>query len=530
MARGWRKNSNFDRSNFGQRIRAARTLLGLSFRDLARATGINPGTLKNVEDGLRDLPQTEFKPHCRRVIEALEAEARRQPKHLDSEGLWMAAGWPPPTRMSRRRVVARGTAAATAAVLTASPEASIEGHSPEVVPEGVSSDRPEQSPRQRYDGLMAEADRLSDIQQYTQATLCYEQAVRVARDANLLEAEAFAVARQAYSLRRRSELAAGWQLSTVALERLGAVDLAPEHMVSSSQIHARATSDLWLQAYTMVTRVRGHIADDQEEFGTAKAAFATLGNVGAALGDDRLRAHAEFFVGRLLVSAGTDLGEGEEYRRVVNPAMVEAGLRRIREALKLRRDGDPLWEGHGLYQELKAMWLLKGKSSAATRVEKEALAAFGDRPAVANLYLSKGWLEIVDDDLAAEGHFERALTLGWEIGSAGLVSGALGALAELHAQSWTQSTSWHQEKAIDHCLAALGLWPSSTDARDFRRMSRLFDDLEVSAWQVRDALEQRRGPLERAAETPEFTHRLRTHLGLLGVRFQLAVGDSCAPV
>lgn len=529
MAQGWRKNAHFDRPEFGRLLGEARLSLGLSFGDLSRLTdGVHRSTFKHVENGDRDLPETSVKPYCSRLINALASEAKRQGKPFDALSLWRAAGLDPSLEISRRDLLRQSAAAATAAILVVGSS----GHVPEEIggefparflPGRVDGESHARSPREAYEALMAEGDRLSNHQSYAAADQQYVQAWHLAEAANLHEATSMALARYAYSQRRQSHYQQAWKLSTRALLSLDASDLAPERGIPSQEIRARGMSDSWFQAYAMIARVRGHIAHDLEQFGVAHAAFTTLGNIGDALEDPALRsqyrAHQEFFAGRLLIAEGTDIGDYEAYRRVTDAARVESGIQRITRAMQLRLDADPLWQGHALYQQLDALWLLHGETSASSRIEAAALEAFADRPAVANLYLSKGRLAVeTGDETAASEHLDRALTLGREIGSADIVSGALGTLAELYAQSWTQSSTWQAQEAIAYCLGALGTWPSSIQTRGFQRLAQLFRDLGISSQHVRYALDVGNGPLEPLAADSAFVGRLRFHAGLLGVR------------
>lgn len=510
---GRRKHPAFNRPAFGRGLREARMLLGLSYGDLQRMTssamdaGISRSSVKHAEAARRDLPAWA----CSRLIQELEAEAQRQSKQWKSEDLWTAAGLIAPLRMSRRVIILRSAAAAAATVGTLREDpASTDGR----------NDTLSQSDAASFDALMSEAEHLSSRLAYAQATVCYAQA---AAAANSREDAAYALARQAYALRRQSKLDTAWEISTEALQWLGALDLAPERGISSAQIQARATNTRWLEAYGMVTRVRGHIADDREQFDTARAAFMTLANLGEALGSDSYRAHATTFVGRLDISQATELAQDYDARwpwRAVKAGFqdqAQQGIRRIQEARQLYPASDGVSHAHSLFQELKATWILTGKSRSAARLEAEALEAFGSSRAVGNLYLARGWLGLAEGDRTEtiEGDLAHAFTLAQEIESGLMISETLAAFAELYVGL---PVSEHED-AIASCLAALGTWPSSVHARDCRRMRQLYQDLDITDMQLRNALDKPRGRLEQVAQLPEFTDRLRAQLALLGVSF-----------
>lgn len=507
--RGRRKNPEFNRPEFGHRLRDARMLLGLSYGDLQQMTssaeesGINRSSVKHAEAARRDLPDWA----CLRLIQALEAEAQRQGMHWDSTDLSAATGFMPPSRMSRRAVIL-GSAASTVTTMGL-------GHNDPAATAGLKGTL-HQSTAESFEALMAEAEQLSSRLEHAQATSCYAQAAAMA---NGQEDAAYALARQAYALRRQSKLDAAWTISTEALQRLGAADLAPER--GNPCVQARATNTRWIEAYGMVTRVRGHIADDREQFDIARAAFTTLATLGDALGSDGYRAHATTFLGRLDISQATELAQDDDARwpwRAVKAGFqdqAQQGIRRIQEARQLYPASDGVSHAHSLLQELKATWILTGKSRSAARIEAKALEAFGSSQAVGNLYLARGWLGLAEGDRTEtiERDLMHAFTLAWEIESGLMISETLAAFAELYI---ALPDSGHED-AIASCLAALGSWPSSAHARDCRRMRKLFQALEITDTQLRDVLDKPHGRLEQVAQMPEFTDRLRAQLALLGV-------------
>ncbi|SRR5581483_6554634 len=68
MARDWQKY-DYDRTAFGAWVRESRERLGWSLSRLARKTGINKGTLQQVEMGRRSLPADQR----RTLVEVLSA-------------------------------------------------------------------------------------------------------------------------------------------------------------------------------------------------------------------------------------------------------------------------------------------------------------------------------------------------------------------------------------------------------------------------------------------------------------------------
>jgi transcriptional regulator with XRE-family HTH domain len=58
MSRGWKKYQ-YDYHFFGKKVREYRSALGWSFKDLSLHTGINKGTLQQVEEKGRSLIESD---------------------------------------------------------------------------------------------------------------------------------------------------------------------------------------------------------------------------------------------------------------------------------------------------------------------------------------------------------------------------------------------------------------------------------------------------------------------------------------
>jgi hypothetical protein len=440
-----------------------------------------------VEAGERDLPETIAKPHRSDLIATLETEARRQGKSFELRATADLISKPQGIRLRMRSEPADMVTASTG-----------------------------ERESERYDALMARAGIAHAAYHYIEAAQLSERAAAVAGRDGLVQREALALSRLAYTLRRLNDFAAARQRATEALDRIGLADCSPERVINAAQLKARLTDDVTLEVYTTASRVLGHLAVDLEDIPTATTIFTNLEHIGEELGPGRLWANAELFLGRLLVMEGTTLDAYGAWK-VCDRRKLEQGLWHIRRAKTLRHDGDEMWEAHRLYQETKAVLFLEGWSWRARRLMAQTEEAFVGSQAVANLLLTQGQFAYRADGKRTTigGLFREALALGWEIHSDLLVANSLAALGELAAEVVDRS-GWHWDQAVVYCLAGIGMWPSSHTARDFRRMVRLFNDLEVSPDKLRHLLLTQRPPLDTVSAVATFNDRLQK--SLLGVR------------
>ncbi len=87
MSRGWKKY-NYNRVLFGKRVQTYRTALRWSLGELCRRTGINKGTLQQVEKIGRSLPESDRSKLVEILSEALETTN----KHFDRRKFLALAG------------------------------------------------------------------------------------------------------------------------------------------------------------------------------------------------------------------------------------------------------------------------------------------------------------------------------------------------------------------------------------------------------------------------------------------------------
>ena len=481
MAHGWRKYPDTEREALGRLVRDTRRRLGLSLRGLAEGAGLGPGyrgVLSGFEAGKRDLPQTARKPYLHRVIDVLATEAREQGLEVDVAPLWSAAGLEPEGHIAHRLSLRSGVpteigalapppSAASGAVAPAEPKPSVEPHDPTAG---------------GYSSLMEQGHAASALQEHGRAQGRYAAA---AAAAVLPTDVSMALASQAYATRRLGDLVGAWRLSKRALATLGLTDLVPERGLTPQAVGARVTEGAVMSAFAMTTRVRLHLAIDCEEVAVAERCSRTLATLGEAMGSEQTRADAMLFAGRARVLRGTDLGEGEQFLRVVDAALVAEGLSCIERAGRLGRDNDDLWRAHHLHQRARAVRLLRGGGRAASRAADAAREAFAGSWAIANLELTQAQFELEEgrDEAKVADRLTAALAHGQAIGSRLLIADTLGAFAEL--RSLSRST---RLEAVACCLAGVAVWPEGPSVRGLRRLERLYRDLAADAKEADEAL------------------------------------------
>src|SRR5947209_5461362 len=76
MSRGWKKYQ-YDYHLFGKKVRMYRSALGWSFANLSLRTGINKGTLQQIEGKGRSLPENDRMKLVDVLSEALETTTIR---------------------------------------------------------------------------------------------------------------------------------------------------------------------------------------------------------------------------------------------------------------------------------------------------------------------------------------------------------------------------------------------------------------------------------------------------------------------
>jgi tetratricopeptide (TPR) repeat protein len=477
--KGQRKYA-YDYAAFGATVAELRRRLGLTLDELARAWGVhkgNRGTLKQVEAGTRGLSERQRSD----LVAAIATFAAAQGVPAPEDRLHRVAGLPTLPRVTRRALLT-GMAATSIAGVLPGEERALAG----------AADAARVGAPEPWLKRLAAGRALGARVEHEVA----REALVLVRAHTALPAAALTAANLALAWWRQDAFGAATKLADEVLRELDLDLLPPEGGASIETISARLRDRvgheghaIGLEAYAQVARLRGHAWHVQERFARAERAYAAWLTIGRVLADRSTEADALRFLGKAVLEQGVSVDpEGLDWRSADRPERLHRAIGYFRQARAIRPPNDEVGLADDWRQEARARHVLlavDGDASAqraAKRAEDEAEGRAGSGAGWTRMYLflDRGLWHLADVQVAkAEEQLAQAVDLAIESRSDATLSPALGQLGTVYSLDPRL-----RRRAIDHCVAALLVWPWPFDTRDSRKSVHLFRHLDAEMTDV----------------------------------------------
>jgi hypothetical protein len=496
--RGNRKH-RYDWPGFGRAITLVREELGWPRTTLAKAIGVNSGTLKHSEDGTRGLSEERRAA----LIDALV------PVTGDA------------ATTSRRQVLLR-----LAGLAGARDGVGGTGRTPSA----RDADRPGDGdgPGDGWERWLHVGHARARLDP-EQAREAYAIAARRAEAIGATGAQALALAHQAEMLCDVNRPEAAEVVARRGMTVLGIpANLRPaRHPIASGEAADHFTAGLaeYLTdgqsptAYAQLAKGLARSKLDRMAYAEAEPALQALLGIAASplLNDPRFLADGYQHLALLDVERATwstPIGD-PEWRRVIDVGAMERALVRLERARQIRPPDDAVLLGYDWRATWKVLHLLgRGGSEAAMRAAHEARDRLQETTGLVLLRLDEGRRERVAGDAGvAEAAFRETVEQALAIRSPSLLAIACALLAELSARQPNGARA-----ASAYAAAAIISWPTTTYRRDYDRVRRWFVELcrapSRDATRVIDALvEGKSYPIVIASQMPGYTaERARARL------------------
>lgn len=478
----------YERSLFGQVVAECCDVLDWTVAgDLARATGVNKASLWRI------VPEGRPAGRLPRL-----SDANRERVVMTLMDAIEAAGFAPPRGLTRRDFLRLAGIVVVPAQSDISRGAPGFGHARA---DGQAAHLTFSPPGQRaatFDRLIELGDEASELMAHDQAEVAYRAALALT---NVPAKQALATARLSRCAGNFNDAPGAQFYAIKALGLLAIRDAPPERNPSRKTLESRLRDEPALAAYAEVAATQGRLLRERGKLDEAEAVYGALETVGLLLDDNRIRADAAQFAGRVFIMRATKSAPiGQRMLRVVADGkafLLDQAHDRLGQARNLRPRDDQLRVAYDWREETFAHALVDPRSRQAAEAAAASLEAFSKNPSRANVLIEIGRQAMaLGNDAWAEEALRDAAFLGSLIGGVHLYVDALGALAEL-----ADLQARGRQRAIEYCLAAIVGWPAAIYPWDRDRQQRLLTRLAPTATEV-----------ERAAGASEFAFPLLLQL------------------